>query len=91
MANSPSQHVPNPEESEQKLSALVYDMSQHIQMAVDNMFKMINEIEQNTAGIMEEIGKCKDSAIERKKDLDEEKERFQKAAYTVLDMLSRRD
>ncbi|XP_038699883.1 uncharacterized protein LOC119997132 isoform X2 [Tripterygium wilfordii] len=56
-----------------------------------NMSKMINETEQNSAGIMEEIGKCKDSALERKKDLEEKKERFQKAAYTVLDMLSRRD
>ena len=37
---------------------------------------------------MEDIEKCKDSAIERKKSLEEEKERFQKAAFTVLDMLN---
>lgn len=40
---------------------------------------------------MEEIEKCKDSAIDRKKALEEEKERFQKAAYTVLDLLNNGD
>ncbi|XWS70358.1 hypothetical protein CRYUN_Cryun03dG0041200 [Craigia yunnanensis] len=42
-----------------------------------------SEIDQNSSGIMEEIEKCKDSALERKKSLEEEKEQFQKAAYTV--------
>ncbi|MBA0547820.1 hypothetical protein Golob_018961 [Gossypium lobatum] len=37
---------------------------------------------------MEEVEKCKESALERKKSLEEEKEKFQKAAYTVLDMLN---
>jgi hypothetical protein len=37
---------------------------------------------------MEETGKYKDTAFERKKDLEEEKERFQKAAYAVLGMLN---
>lgn len=49
---------------------------------------LCSEIDQNSAGITEEIGKCKDSALERKKVLEEEKERFQKAAYTVLGMLN---
>ena len=40
---------------------------------------------------MEEIEKCKDSAFERKKVLEEEKEQFQKAAYSVLDLLNNRD
>jgi hypothetical protein len=39
---------------------------------------------------MEEIEKCKYSALERKGILEEE-EQFQKAAYTVLDMLNNRD
>lgn len=52
---------------------------------------LCSEIDQNSAGIMEEIEKCKDSALERKGILEEEKERFQKAAYTVLDMLNNRD
>lgn len=50
-----------------------------------------SEIDQNSAGVAEEIEKCKDSALERKGILEEEKERFQKAAYTVLDMLNNRD
>jgi hypothetical protein len=40
---------------------------------------------------MEEIEKCKYSALERKGILEEEKERFQKAAYNILDMLNNRD
>ena len=40
---------------------------------------------------MEDIEKSKNSAIERRNDLAEEKERFQKAAYTVLDMLNNGD
>ncbi|KAB1204520.1 hypothetical protein CJ030_MR8G021828 [Morella rubra] len=67
------------------------DISQEVQGAMENMLKMINEIDQNSAQVMEEIEKCKDSALERKRILEEEKERFQKAAYTVLDMLNNRD
>lgn len=37
---------------------------------------------------MEEIEKSKESAIERKRFLEEEKERFQKAAFAALNMLS---
>ncbi|CAI0408551.1 unnamed protein product [Linum tenue] len=46
-------------------------------------------MDQNSAGVTEEIGKCKEAAMERKKALDEEKEKFQKAAYSVLEMLNR--
>ncbi|KAL5558302.1 hypothetical protein UlMin_034513 [Ulmus minor] len=94
MAASPSRSDAQaiiPTETESQLSSLVYDMSQHIQGAMENMLKMINEIDHNSAGIMEEIEKCKDSAFERKKVLEEEKEQFQKAAYTVLDLLNNRD
>ncbi|XWS72587.1 hypothetical protein CRYUN_Cryun02cG0052700 [Craigia yunnanensis] len=96
MARSPSQAdtqslPPLAAEAESHLSSLVYDLSQHVQMAMENMLKMITEIDQNSSGIMEEIEKCKDSALERKRSLEEEKERFQKAAYTVLDMLNSRD
>lgn len=40
---------------------------------------------------MEEIERSKNSALEKKKALEEEKERFQKAAYAVLNMLTNRD
>ncbi|KAB2072637.1 hypothetical protein CXB51_018260 [Gossypium anomalum] len=98
MATSPPQQVdhhslppPVAEEPESLLSSLVFDLSQHVQMAMENMLKMINEIDQNSLGIMEEVEKCKESALERKKSLEEEKEKFQKAAYTVLDMLNSRE
>jgi len=54
----------------------------------DAWWTLCSEIDQTTGGIMEETGKYKDTAFERKKDLEEEKERFQKAAYAVLGMLN---
>ncbi|GMY17795.1 polyamine-modulated factor 1-binding protein [Fagus crenata] len=89
-SHSDVQLLPAPE-PESQLSSLVYDISQQIQGAMENMLKMINEVDQNSAGIVEEIEKCKDSALEKKRILEEEKERFQKAAYTVLDLLNNRD
>ncbi|GFZ08425.1 hypothetical protein Acr_20g0002330 [Actinidia rufa] len=50
-----------------------------------------SEIDENSTGIMEEIAKCKDNALEKKKTLEEWKESFQKAASTVLDMLNNND
>ncbi|KAL3844139.1 hypothetical protein ACJIZ3_001542 [Penstemon smallii] len=76
---------------ESQLSSLIYDLSQNVQVAMDSMLKMISEIEQNSAGIMEEMEKSKDSAFQRKKTLEEEKDHFQKAAFAVLDMLNDRD
>lgn len=64
-------------------------MSNEAQSIMENMLKMIAEINQNSAVIEEEIEKCKGSAMERKTALDEEKEHCQKAAYAVLDMLNR--
>ncbi|KAA8521709.1 hypothetical protein F0562_012382 [Nyssa sinensis] len=78
-------------EAESQLSSLVYDLSQQVQVAMENILKMTSEIDQNSAGIMEEIEKFKDSALERKKALEEEKECFPKAAYTVLDLLNNRE
>lgn len=49
------------------------------------------EIDQSSAGIMEDIEKSKESSVERKKILEEERERFQKAAFTVLEMLNTGD
>ncbi|KAI3835369.1 hypothetical protein MKW98_020485 [Papaver atlanticum] len=77
------------EAADTQLSSLVYDVSQQVQVAMENMLTMTNEIDQSSSGIMEEIEKCKESATEKKKMLDEEKERFQKAAYMALDMLNK--
>ncbi|KAF3446013.1 hypothetical protein FNV43_RR11191 [Rhamnella rubrinervis] len=92
MANSPSQSdaLPPllPPDAESPLASVVYELSQQVQVAMENMLKMINEIDQNSSGIMEDIEKSKDSAVEKKRLLEEEKERFQKAAYAALDMLN---
>ncbi|KAF8017858.1 hypothetical protein BT93_H2919 [Corymbia citriodora subsp. variegata] len=44
--------------------------------------------DQSSAGIIEDIEKCRNSALERKKGLEEEKKQFQRAAYAVIDMLN---
>ncbi|KAL0330306.1 UNVERIFIED_CONTAM: hypothetical protein Sradi_5017300 [Sesamum radiatum] len=80
-----------PSSIESQLSSLVYDLSQNVQVAMDNMLKMISEIDQNSAGIIEEIEKSKDFVLKRKINLEEEKDHFQKAAVAVLDMLDGRD
>ncbi|XP_057959616.1 uncharacterized protein LOC131152046 isoform X1 [Malania oleifera] len=66
-------------------------ISQQIQVAMESMLKMINEIDQNSAEIMEDIEKSKEYALERRKFLEEEKERFQQAAYAALDILNKRE
>ncbi|KAM0046359.1 hypothetical protein Hdeb2414_s0009g00315261 [Helianthus debilis subsp. tardiflorus] len=73
------------------LSSVIYELSQQVQAGMENMLKMISEIDQSSGGIIEDIEKCKDSALERKRTLEEDKERFQKAAYSVLDMLNNRE
>ncbi|XP_030452572.1 uncharacterized protein LOC115674346 [Syzygium oleosum] len=80
--------LPPPEAAESRLASLVYDMSQQVQAAMENMLKMINEADQSSAGIIEDIEKCRNSALERKKGLEEEKKQFQRAAYAVIDMLN---
>ncbi|GAU47839.1 hypothetical protein TSUD_306500 [Trifolium subterraneum] len=88
MAGSDSAPQAEPE-IENHLSSLIYDISNEAQTIMENMLKMIAEINQNSAVIEEEIDKCKVSAMERKTALDEEKDHVQKAAYSVLDMLNR--
>ncbi|KAL6980134.1 hypothetical protein U1Q18_021783 [Sarracenia purpurea var. burkii] len=67
------------------------DLSQQVQVAMENMLKMMNEINENSTSITEEIVKCKENALERKQSLEEQKESFQKAAFTVLDILNHKD
>ncbi|KAK7410304.1 hypothetical protein VNO78_00992 [Psophocarpus tetragonolobus] len=76
-------------EPENHLSSLIYEISNEVQEIMENLFKTITEINQNSAVIEEDIEKCKVSSLERKRALDEEKDSFQKAAYAVLDMLNR--
>ncbi|KAL4592669.1 hypothetical protein LXL04_005672 [Taraxacum kok-saghyz] len=78
-------------DGQSSLSSIVYELSQQVQAGMENMLKMITEIDQSSSGIIEEIEKCKYSAFERKRSLEEDKDRFQKAAYSVLDMLNNRE
>ncbi|RXH72527.1 hypothetical protein DVH24_012211 [Malus domestica] len=82
--------APTQSETESPMSSIVYVISQQVQGAMENMFKMTSEIDENSAGISEEIEKCKESAIEKKKDLEEVREQVEKAAYAVLELLNNR-
>ncbi|KAK9912737.1 hypothetical protein M0R45_036583 [Rubus argutus] len=93
MAASPSQsdaQLLPPSESESQFSSLVYEISQQVQGAMEDMLKSIREIDENSAQITDEIEKCKDSALEKKRGLEETKEQVEKAAYAVLQMLNSR-
>lgn len=52
------------------------------------MFHLCSEIDANSTEVTEDMVKCKESALERRKVIEEEKECFQKAAYAVLNVLS---
>ncbi|XP_027083294.1 uncharacterized protein [Coffea arabica] len=93
-SSSPSRSPANAElalprsDVESQLSSLLYDLSHRVQAAMEDMLKMINEIDQNSSDVMDDIKNCMDFALERKRTLDEEKEHYQKAAYTVISMLN---
>ncbi|KAH7574210.1 hypothetical protein JRO89_XS03G0265700 [Xanthoceras sorbifolium] len=107
MATSPSQfdaqidQPPSSSESESQFSSVVYGLyvttgpdgnDKHAQDdKVASVLELSSEIDQNSAGIVEEMDKCKISVLEKKKVLEEEKEQFQKAAYAVLEMLNNRE
>jgi len=51
-------------------------------------FPFDSEIDVHSAEVTDEMEKCKESALLRRKAIEEEKECFQKAAYAVLDVLN---
>ncbi|KAK9698113.1 hypothetical protein RND81_08G083500 [Saponaria officinalis] len=62
-----------------------------VQGAMENLLKMINEIEVQSADVKEEIEKCKESVLEKRKAIEDERECYQKAAFAVLDVLNSGD
>ncbi|KAJ4867817.1 Uncharacterized protein Rs2_50641 [Raphanus sativus] len=46
-------------QAESDLASLVFDMSQQVQVGMENMLKLVNEIDGNSVGIKEEIEKSK--------------------------------
>ncbi|XP_021757900.1 uncharacterized protein LOC110722930 [Chenopodium quinoa] len=75
-------------ELESHFSTVLYDLSQQVQGAMEDLLKMINEIDGHSAEVTEEMERCRQSALERRKAIEEEKECFQKAAFAVLDVLN---
>ncbi|KAG2616760.1 uncharacterized protein LOC120667358 [Panicum virgatum] len=71
-----------------KLSAFLFDVSQQVQVGLQNMLKMSSEIERCDGEIEEEVGRARDAVAEKGRALDDERERVQKAALAALDILS---
>ncbi|CAH9099672.1 unnamed protein product [Cuscuta europaea] len=86
--NQPDALMAPTSDIDSQLTSIVSDLSQQVQVVVENMVKMIKEIDQSSTEIVEEIEKCKDTALERKRGLEEQKMDFQKTAYAVLNMLN---
>ncbi|KMT16906.1 hypothetical protein BVRB_2g043790 isoform A [Beta vulgaris subsp. vulgaris] len=96
MASSEQAIVASSPQMEQSIvdshfSSVLYDLSQQVQGAMEDMLKMISEIDVQSAEVTEEMERCKEYALERRKAIEEEKECFQKAAYAVLDVLNVRE
>ncbi|KAF3321114.1 hypothetical protein FCM35_KLT14367 [Carex littledalei] len=76
------------EEAESPISSLLIDISNQLQGAMQNMLKMTSEVDQSIAEIATDMEKCKESVFEKGRMLEEDRERFQKAALAVLEMLN---
>ncbi|KAJ4802932.1 polyamine-modulated factor 1-binding protein [Rhynchospora pubera] len=77
------------EEPESPISSLLVDISNQLQGAMQNMLKMTSsEVDQSIAEIATDMEKCRESVSEKGRMLEEERERFQKAALAVLEMLN---
>ncbi|KAJ3692047.1 hypothetical protein LUZ60_012403 [Juncus effusus] len=78
-------------ESEPAISSLLIDISNQMQGAVQDMLKMTSEVDQSIGEINEDMEKCKGIVFEKSNLIEEEKERVQKAAMAVLQMLNGSD
>lgn len=67
------------------LSLLIWFLPFHI------FITFYSEIDQSSTEVTEDLEKSKDSALERKKTLEEQKEDFQRAAYAILNMLNNQE
>ncbi|CAO2820339.1 unnamed protein product [Amaranthus hypochondriacus] len=75
-------------EFDSQFASVLYDLSQQVQAAMEDLLNTIKEIDVHSAEVTEEMERCKQSAMERRKAIEQEKECFQKAAYAVLDVLN---
>ncbi|XP_052154917.1 uncharacterized protein LOC127772955 [Oryza glaberrima] len=74
--------------AESRITALLFDVSQQVQEALQGMLKMTGEIEQCGAEIEAEIERAKEAIADKGRALDDDRERFQKAAVAALNILS---
>ncbi|WVZ96775.1 hypothetical protein U9M48_042374 [Paspalum notatum var. saurae] len=71
-----------------KLSELLFDVSQQVQVGLQNMLKMSSEIARCDSEIEAEVERARDAVAEKSRALDVDRERVQKAALAALDILS---
>ncbi|XP_006655056.1 uncharacterized protein LOC102710126 [Oryza brachyantha] len=73
---------------ESSITALLFDVSQQVQEALQGMLKMTGEIEQCGGEIEAEIERAKEAVADKGRALDDDRDRFQKAALSALNILS---
>uniref|UniRef100_A0A0D9WDG6 Uncharacterized protein n=1 Tax=Leersia perrieri TaxID=77586 RepID=A0A0D9WDG6_9ORYZ len=72
---------------ESTITALLCDVSQQVQEALQGMLKMTSEIGQCGGEIEAEIERAKEAVAVKGRALDDDRDRFQKAALAVLNIL----
>ncbi|GLJ56090.1 hypothetical protein SUGI_1204120 [Cryptomeria japonica] len=72
-----------------KFAPFVYDVVQQTQTFVETLLPLISEIDAGAVEIREEVQRCRELWMDRKCKLEQERERFQQAACTVLEMLNK--
>ncbi|KAL6838234.1 hypothetical protein ACP4OV_031950 [Aristida adscensionis] len=71
-----------------QLSALLFEVSQQVQGALQSMLKMSGEIGRCGGEIEAELERAREGVAEKAQALDDDRDRFQKAALAALDILS---
>ncbi|KAJ7524583.1 hypothetical protein O6H91_17G012700 [Diphasiastrum complanatum] len=70
------------------LNEICHGIVQQTQTAMENFLSAINEIDASSSDVIEDIHQTRACALERKTKLEEDRDRFQRAACKVLDMLN---
>ncbi|KAF0920108.1 hypothetical protein E2562_033356 [Oryza meyeriana var. granulata] len=73
---------------ESRITALLFDVSQQVQEVLQGMLKMTGEIEQCGGEIEAEIERAREAVADKGRALDDDRDRFQKAALAALNILS---
>ncbi|XP_024524699.1 uncharacterized protein LOC112344361 [Selaginella moellendorffii] len=88
LANDAVSAEDDPDPVAEKLSGLVTSVIQQTQTVMEELLPAIANINTTYVEVTEEFQHARDFAVAKKARLEEEKEKFQQAACSVLDLLS---